>query len=86
VSLRIEGKTVRVAPGISVAAASLFSGLQITRTTPVNGSRRAPYCLMGVCFDCLMTIDGVANQRACQTSVREGMVVLRQDGKREVYP
>ncbi|MBT4890087.1 MAG: (2Fe-2S)-binding protein [Rhodospirillales bacterium] len=84
VTLTIEGKSISVDQGTSVAAAALVSGLIITRTTPVDGSRRAPYCLMGVCYECLMTIDGVANQRACQTIVREGMVVLRQDGKREV--
>jgi NADH dehydrogenase/NADH:ubiquinone oxidoreductase subunit G len=37
--------------------------------------------MMGVCFDCLVEIDGVPNQQACLTAVREGMVIRWQDGK-----
>jgi predicted molibdopterin-dependent oxidoreductase YjgC len=36
--------------------------------------------MMGVCFDCLMEIDGEANQQACMTTVRDGMRVARQRG------
>ena len=43
-------------------------------------SPRGVYCGMGVCFDCLVVVDGVPNTRACVTWVREGMVVARQDG------
>jgi predicted molibdopterin-dependent oxidoreductase YjgC len=38
--------------------------------------------MMGVCFDCLMEIDGVPNRQACQVLVREGMQVRRQEGAR----
>lgn len=86
VTLTIAGEIISVAPGTTVAAASLLSPLKHTRSTPVSGATRAPYCLMGVCFDCLMTIDGRANQRACQTIVREGMVVEKQVGKRDIAP
>jgi predicted molibdopterin-dependent oxidoreductase YjgC len=34
--------------------------------------------MMGICFDCLVEIDGVPNQRACQTLVQEGMRVKIQ--------
>ncbi|MDX1607483.1 MAG: (2Fe-2S)-binding protein [Candidatus Competibacterales bacterium] len=84
VTLRIEGRSVTVAAGQSVAAAVLVSGLDHCRTTPVSGQPRAPYCMMGVCFDCLMEIDGEANQQACMITVREGMDVRRQRGAREV--
>ncbi len=84
VTLDIEGITVTVAKGTSVAAAALLAGLSSTRNTPVNGAPRAPYCFMGVCFECLMDIDGQANQRACQIIACEGMVVRIQDGRREV--
>ncbi|MFL2542150.1 MAG: (2Fe-2S)-binding protein [Candidatus Latescibacterota bacterium] len=55
-----------------------------TRTTAVSGAARAPYCLMGTCFECLMEIDGVENRQACMTIVVDGMTVNRQNGKREM--
>ena len=48
----------------------------------MSGAPRAPYCMMGVCFDCLMTIDGVASRQACLVPVREGMRIERQRGAR----
>jgi hypothetical protein len=51
-----------------------------TRTTAVSGERRAPYCMMGVCFDCLATVDGVASVQTCLTRVCDGMRVERQLG------
>ena len=62
-----------------MAALLLAEGHVATRTTPA-GSPRGVYCGMGVCFDCLVVVDGVPNTRACVTWVREGMVVSRQDG------
>lgn len=84
VTLRIADQTVLARDGDSVAAAMLAAGLASCRRTPVSGAPRAPYCLMGVCFDCLVEIDGAANQQACLVPVREGMVVQPQEGKRAV--
>ena len=58
VAVDVEGLTVAVPPGASAAAAVLLAGLASIRETPVSGSGRAPYCMMGVCFDCLAEIDG----------------------------
>jgi len=69
---------LKVAPGESVAAALLASGNPVCRHTPATGADRAPFCMMGVCFDCLMEIDGVPNRQACLVEVREGMQVRRQ--------
>ncbi len=80
VTLSIEDVEYHVPAGISVAAAVLQCGLQEVRTTPVTNSPRAPYCMMGICFDCLMEIDSVPNQQACQTIVRDGMRLARQRG------
>ena len=80
VTILIEGDPVETAAGDTVAAAVLSAGFAPVRTTPVSASPRSPYCLMGVCFDCLMEIDGVPNQQACMTPVREGMRVRRQHG------
>jgi sarcosine oxidase subunit alpha len=83
VALTVDGKPVPARSGDTVAAALLSAGIDHCRTTPVTGAPRAPYCLMGVCFDCLVTIDGVGSRQACLVPVQEGMKVETQIGKRE---
>jgi predicted molibdopterin-dependent oxidoreductase YjgC len=80
VTVDIEGEPVSVPAGASVAAAVLARGLIPTRSTPVSGQPRAPFCMMGVCFDCVMEIDGRPNRQACMVQVREGMRIRRQRG------
>lgn len=84
VAIIVDGKPVTARAGDTVAAALLAAGIDHCRTTPVSGARRAPYCLMGVCFDCLVTIDGVGSRQGCLVPVREGMKVETQRGKREL--
>src|SRR5262245_7263759 len=81
--LKVDGREIRAREGDTVAAALLAAGINQIRTTPVSGAPRAPYCLMGVCFDCLVTIDGVGSRQACLVPVRAGMSVETQQGKRE---
>jgi D-hydroxyproline dehydrogenase subunit gamma len=81
--LMVDGRAVTARAGDTVAAALLAHGIDHCRTTPVTGAPRAPYCLMGVCFDCLVTIDGVGSRQACLVPVRDGMTVETQRGKRE---
>jgi predicted molibdopterin-dependent oxidoreductase YjgC len=82
--LEFEGRRVLAGPGVSVAAALLAAGVTTFRDTPASGSPRGPYCMMGVCFDCLVEIDGAGNRQACMTPARDGMVIRRQHGAREV--
>jgi predicted molibdopterin-dependent oxidoreductase YjgC len=82
VSLSIDGKPVEARPGDTVAAALLAAGFHHCRTSAISGALRAPYCMMGVCFDCLVNIDGVGNCQSCLVTVREGMRVELQRGKR----
>lgn len=84
VRLVIDGKPVQARDGDTVAAAMLAAGFDHCRTTPVAGAPRAPYCMMGVCFECLVTVDGVGNRQGCCVRVREGMQVELQHGKREL--
>jgi predicted molibdopterin-dependent oxidoreductase YjgC len=79
VSFTLDGRTVAAYEGESVGGVLLAEGHVATRTTQ-SGKPRGIYCGMGVCFDCLVVVDGVPNTRACVTWVREGMVVSRQDG------
>jgi predicted molibdopterin-dependent oxidoreductase YjgC len=89
----VEGTTVCItfnearyeAPaGANVAAALLTAGVRRFRATPVNGSPRAPYCMMGVCFECLVEIDGTPNCQSCLEPVRNDMVIRSQEGVRHV--
>jgi predicted molibdopterin-dependent oxidoreductase YjgC len=79
----IDGVATEAREGDSVAAAMLAAGRLIARKTPVSGAARAPYCLMGVCFECLVTVDGVGNRQGCMVLVRDGMRIETQQGKRE---
>lgn len=82
VTLVLEGRSVQARAGDSVAAAMLEAGVAVFRDTPVSGAPRAPLCLMGVCFDCLVEIDGRPNVQACMTQVTDGMQVRLQHGAR----
>ena len=78
VTIAIEDQEVVVPASDTVGSAMLVAGFEYTRTTAVSGDHRGPYCMMGACFECLVEIDGIPNQQACQTQVREGMVVNLQ--------
>ncbi|MCC5780618.1 (2Fe-2S)-binding protein [Nitratireductor sp. B36] len=80
VSFTFEGRSIDAAPGDTVASALMLAGETHFRDTPVSQSQRGPFCLMGVCFECLVEIDGVPNRQACMVAVREGMSVRRQKG------
>jgi predicted molibdopterin-dependent oxidoreductase YjgC len=86
VTITVEGRPLSCAAHDTVAAVLLAHGFDACRGTPVSGSPRGPYCMMGVCFDCLVEIDGTPNRQACMTPVRDGMSVRRQDGARELQP
>ena len=82
--LEFEGRTIPAEAGDTVAAALLAAGVDRFRDTPVGGRPRAPYCMMGICFDCLVEIDGVPNRQACMVPAADGMKIRRQQGAREV--
>jgi predicted molibdopterin-dependent oxidoreductase YjgC len=84
IAFTIDGQRAHAFAGDTVAAALLLAGIDHCRTTPVSGARRAPYCMMGVCFECLVMIDGVGNRQACLIVVREGMRVETQKGARAI--
>ncbi|MEQ8291224.1 MAG: (2Fe-2S)-binding protein [Roseovarius sp.] len=76
VPVRFAGRTLDLPDGANLAAALLAAGVQVFRHTAVSGAPRAPFCMMGACFECLVEIDGVVRQ-ACMTDVREGMEISR---------
>ena len=84
VHITFEGEPRTVREGQTVAAALLgdlhagYAGIH-----PLAGDRRAPFCMMGTCFECLVEIDGEPNRQACLTLVREGMDIKRQHPDKE---
>jgi D-hydroxyproline dehydrogenase subunit gamma len=78
ITIIFEGEKKSVPVGITVTAAVFLLGVKQTSVSSVSGSHRAPYCQMGVCFECLMEINNVPNQQGCLTYVEEGMEIRRQ--------
>ncbi len=83
VTIYVDGVPVPAREGEPIAAALYGNGIKITRYSPRSGEPRGPFCMIGRCTECAMTVDGVANVRTCITAVREGMRV-ETPGRREV--
>jgi predicted molibdopterin-dependent oxidoreductase YjgC len=75
VTLRIDARDISVETGVTVAAAIAMAGSGVTRRS-VGGAARTPFCGMGVCQECRVTIDGRMHQLSCQTLCAEGMQVV----------
>jgi predicted molibdopterin-dependent oxidoreductase YjgC len=84
VGIEVDGRAIDARAGESVAAALLNAGCVPFRHTPLSGAPRAPVCMMGVCFDCLVEIDGVPNVQSCMVPVRSGMRIRTQHAARGV--
>ncbi|MBF0277602.1 MAG: (2Fe-2S)-binding protein [SAR324 cluster bacterium] len=81
VTIEFEGIEFRVPDTITVAAAVLsYAGENHTSISPVSAKKRAPHCFMGICYECLMEINGIPDQQACIVKVEEGMKINRQLG------
>lgn len=76
VRIVFENQVLEVKDGSTLAAAlaQCASGTRIS----VSGETRQPFCGMGICFECRVTVDGVAHQRSCQIVARDGMEVKRE--------
>ena len=79
ITIFFDGVNFQAVPGQSVGAALLAGGESILRHTRIEDKPRGMFCGIGVCFDCLVVIDGLPNQRACITEVREGMRIQSQE-------
>lgn len=72
--LTVNGEAIDAPEGISVGALLHSRNGAVLRKTQ-KGAPRGLFCGMGVCFDCLVKVDGRPNVRACMTLVRDGMIV-----------
>ena len=75
-----DGREIVAEPGQSVGAALIAAGYRSWRTTRHGGAPRGVFCGIGICFDCLVVVNGRPNQRACLTEVRDGDEVEPQEG------
>jgi predicted molibdopterin-dependent oxidoreductase YjgC len=80
VRLTFDGDQILCIEGQTLAAALMAAGRRAWRFTTRRGEPRGIFCGMGICFDCLVEVDGRPNVRACLTQVAEGMRVETQHG------
>ena len=78
VRIFFENWPIEAAAETSVAAALLCAGIEVLRVSVVSGAPRAPHCMIGACYECVVEVDGVPGRQACLTMVRDGMRVRRQ--------
>ena len=74
ITLFINGQPVTAYPGETIAAVLLAEGRRVFRHTD-SGQPRSLFCGMGICYDCLITVDELPNVRACVTTVADGMQI-----------
>jgi len=73
VTVTIDGTPRQAWAGQSVTAALVAAGIWPLRRNPVNGQLRGPFCGMGVCLECEVTINGRPGTRSCTAHVTDGM-------------
>jgi D-hydroxyproline dehydrogenase subunit gamma len=78
VTIFADGREIRCAAGVSVAAALLDAGVSSFRQS-VSGDPRGPLCGMGICYECRVTVDGVPLRRACLVPVADGLRVSTRE-------
>ena len=79
-SFYFDGEPIAAFEGETIAAALLAAGRRVLRTTAVTGTPRGVFCGMGICFDCLVVVDGEPSRRACMIFAKDGMRVETQVG------
>jgi hypothetical protein len=73
IAVRIDGAPFEGRQGDSVATVLLLAGKVGCRKSFVSGEPRGPYCMMGVCFECLVRVDGIDGLQACMIPIRPDM-------------
>jgi hypothetical protein len=74
-TILVDGEEVPALVGQSVAGALEAAGIRTWRTNKVDGSPRAPFCGMGVCYECELQVERSAETRACMAEVEPGLVI-----------
>lgn len=80
-NITVDGRDVTAEEGQTIGAALYASGLRSWRTTRVNARPRGLFCGIGVCFDCLVTVNGQSSVRACLAPAEDGDVITTGDDR-----
>lgn len=80
IRLTVDGRELAATAGQTLAAALLAAGLPAWRRTRRAGAPRGVYCGIGVCFDCLVTVNDRPGIRACLAVARDADVVRTEEG------
>ena len=80
IEFTFDDQTITAISGQSIGAALLAANQRSLRETRFNNNDRGLFCGIGVCFDCLVIVDGISNQRACLIEAKPGMKVQKQVG------
>jgi predicted molibdopterin-dependent oxidoreductase YjgC len=86
VTVTVDGEACVGLQGQTIAGVALANGRLAWRRTSVAGRPRGLFCGIGVCFDCLVTVNGQRDVRACQRRARDGDVVTVQHDPLPVPP
>ena len=84
VTIKIDGNVVSVRAGLPLALALMEAGIVPLRRSVVSGAPRSPLCLMGVCFECLVEVEGRQNIQSCMIEVADGMNIRLMKGARRM--
>ncbi|MDN3025350.1 (2Fe-2S)-binding protein [Streptomyces sp. S.PB5] len=79
-TVTLDGRAIEALPGQTVAAALWSAGVTSWRSTRGEGRPRGVFCGIGVCFDCLVTLNDRPNQRACLVPLKPGDAIRTQEG------
>ncbi|MFD3543698.1 (2Fe-2S)-binding protein [Streptomyces sp. NPDC058662] len=78
--IAFDGRELAAQSGQSIAAVLWGAGILAWRSTREGGAPRGAFCGIGSCYDCLVTVNGTPNQRACLVPARPGDTVTTQEG------
>jgi aerobic-type carbon monoxide dehydrogenase small subunit (CoxS/CutS family) len=78
VRFTFNGEPFKGVEGQSISAALMATGVRELRKTRFDGEPRLIFCGIGICFDCVVVVDGIANQRACLVEINEGAKIESQ--------
>ena len=74
ITITVDGVLLSAYAGQTIAGALIAAGRRSWRRS-LHGHPRGLFCGIGLCYDCLVTVDSTPNVRACLTQVADGMVV-----------
>ena len=75
VSFSFNGKDFECESGQTIAAALIAADQRELRSTRFGNDPRSIFCGIGICYDCVVVVDGIANQRSCLVEAKNGMRV-----------